>query len=156
MTVRCRRSDRAADDGAVTDLCARSENLSGKRAVVVGRSLVIGRPVSMLLMRKDATVTICHSKTKDLASHTKNADVLIAAVGRPGSITADMVKPGAFVLDVGMNVGEDGRLCGDCEYEEIEKIASVTPVPGGVGAVTTTVLMLHTVRAAEMATVFNL
>ena len=122
----------------------------GKHAVVIGRSNIVGKPMAALLLERNATVTVCHSRTKDLASFTKNADVIVAAVGRANFITADMVKEGAVVVDVGINRLDNGKLCGDVDYESVEPVASaITPVPGGVGAVTTSVLMKHVVEAAE-------
>ena len=124
-------------------------DLSGKRAVVIGRSNVIGRPVSMLLLRRHATVTVCHTRTRDLAAEARRADILVAAAGRPRMIGADFVRPGQVVLDVGINVDENGRLCGDVDYEAVkETVSRITPVPGGVGAVTTTVLAAHVADAA--------
>ena len=121
----------------------------GKNAVVIGRSLVVGKPAAMMLMGKNATVTVCHSKTENLASFTSNADILIAAVGRAKMITADMVKPGAAVIDVGMNRDENGKLCGDVDFESVSKIAgAITPVPGGVGPMTVALLMRNTAEAA--------
>ena len=106
----------------------------------------------MLMLRENSTVTVCHSKTENLASFTSNADILIAAVGRAKMITADMVKPGAAVIDVGMNRDENGKLCGDVDFESVSKIAgAITPVPGGVGAVTTAILAKHVIEAAERA-----
>lgn len=123
--------------------------LSGKRAVVVGRSMVVGKPLAMLLLKENATVTICHTKTKDLAARCREADILLAAAGKAGLVTADFVKEGAVVLDVGINVDEDGHLCGDVDFDSIlEKAAYATPVPGGVGGVTTAVLAKHLVQAA--------
>ena len=124
-------------------------DLSGKRAVVIGRSNVIGRPVSMLLLRRHATVTVCHTRTRDLAAEARRADILVAAAGRPKMIGADFVRPGQVILDVGINVDENGRLCGDVDYEAVkETVSRITPVPGGVGAVTTTVLAAHVADAA--------
>ena len=124
-------------------------DLSGKRTVVIGRSNVIGRPVSMLLLRRHATVTVCHTRTRDLAAEARRADILVAAAGRPRMIGADFVRPGQVVLDVGINVDENGRLCGDVDYEAVkETVSRITPVPGGVGAVTTTVLAAHVADAA--------
>ncbi len=124
---------------------------AGLRAVVLGRSLVIGKPVSQLLLRKNATVTVCHTRTRDLSSETRRADLIVAAVGRAGTLTAEHVSPGQIVIDVGVNVGADGKLRGDADFSAIEPIVgSITPVPGGVGAVTTAVLAEHVVRAAEM------
>ena len=126
-------------------------DLQGKRAVVVGRSLVIGKPVSMLLLKKNATVTICHTKTLDMPARCQEADILIAAAGKAKMITPDYIAPHAVVIDVGINVDADGNLCGDVDFEHIGDIASVaTPVPGGVGSVTTSVLAKHLIKAALM------
>jgi methylenetetrahydrofolate dehydrogenase (NADP+)/methenyltetrahydrofolate cyclohydrolase len=123
--------------------------IAGKHAVVVGRSNIVGKPISLLLQRADATVTMCHSRTADLASHTKQADILIAAVGRPEMLTAEHVKPGAVVIDVGVNRHE-GKLVGDVKFDEVKEIASaITPVPGGVGPMTIAMLMSNTVEAAK-------
>lgn len=123
--------------------------LAGKHAVVVGRSTVVGKPLSMLLLAQNATVTICHSKTRDLPAITKQADILVAAVGVPKMITADMVREGAIVLDVGINV-VDGKTVGDVDYEAVApKAAAITPVPGGVGSVTTMIVLQHVVESAE-------
>lgn len=125
-------------------------DLTGKRAVVVGRSLVIGKPVSMLLQAENATVTMCHTRTVDLPAVCRGAEVLIAAAGRANLLGADHVSPGQVVLDVGINVDKDGKLCGDVKFDEAEPVVSaITPVPGGVGAVTTAVLVKHVVEAAE-------
>ena len=122
---------------------------TGKKAVVVGRSLVVGKPVSMMLLQNNATVTICHTRTKDLRSVTKDADILIVAAGKAGVIGAEHVREGQIVIDVGINTDEDGKLCGDVKFSEAEKIAGyITPVPGGVGSVTTSVLVRHVVDAA--------
>lgn len=124
--------------------------LTGKRAVVVGRSLVIGKPVSMLLQAENATVTMCHTRTVDLPAVCRGAEVLIAAAGRANLLGAAHVSPGQVVLDVGINVDKDGKLCGDVKFDEAEPVVSaITPVPGGVGAVTTAVLVKHVVEAAE-------
>lgn len=124
---------------------------AGKHCVVVGRSNIVGKPQAMLLLQKHATVTICHSRTPDLGAMTRQADILVAAVGKAGLITADMVKPGAVVIDVAINRGEDGKLCGDVDYKAVEPIASyITPVPGGVGPMTRAVLMRNTLTAAQM------
>lgn len=125
--------------------------LAGKRAVVVGRSMVVGKPLAMLLLKENATVTICHTKTKDLAARCREADLLLAAAGKARLITADYVGEGAAVIDVGINVDAEGHLCGDVDFAGIqEKAAYATPVPGGVGNVTTAVLAKHLVRAAVM------
>ncbi len=124
--------------------------IEGKQCVVVGRSNIVGKPMSMLLLHKNGTVTTCHSRTKDISSITKNADILVAAVGRANFITADMVKPGAVVIDVGMNRLDDGRLVGDVDFENVEKVAgAITPVPGGVGPMTISMLMKNTLTAAK-------
>ncbi len=124
--------------------------LKGKEAVVVGRSVIVGKPMWLLLLERHATVTTCHSKTRDLAFHTKRADVLVVAAGRPRMITADMVKPGAVVIDVGINRLEDGSLVGDVDFESVSEVASmITPVPGGVGPMTVAMLLYNTVQAAK-------
>ena len=124
--------------------------LAGCEAVVVGRSNIVGKPQAMLLLQQDATVTICHSRTRDLASHTRRADVLIAAVGRTRMITGDMIKPGAIVIDVGMNRDSEGRLCGDVDFDSAVNVAGwITPVPGGVGPMTRAMLLVNTLEAAE-------
>jgi methylenetetrahydrofolate dehydrogenase (NADP+)/methenyltetrahydrofolate cyclohydrolase len=124
----------------------------GKHAVVVGRSNIVGKPMAMLLLQANATVTVCHSATPDLAAFTRQADILVAAVGRRGTITADMVKPGAAVIDVGMNQDEAGKLCGDVDYAGVREVAGwITPVPGGVGPMTRAMLLVNTVEAAERA-----
>ena len=126
--------------------------LAGRRAVVVGRSLVVGKPAAMLLLARDATVTICHSRTKDLAARTSEADVLVAAVGRPRMLGAEHVGPGAVVIDVGTTPDENGNLVGDVDAEAVMgRAGAVTPVPGGVGPVTTALLLHNTVTAAEDA-----
>lgn len=127
-------------------------DLTGKRVTVIGRSLVIGKPVSMLLQARNATVTMCHTRTADLAGTCRNAEILIAAAGRAGLVTADCAAAGQIVIDVGINVGADGKLCGDVDFSAVEPIVSaITPVPGGVGAVTTAVLCKHVIEAAEKA-----
>ena len=126
--------------------------LTGKRAVVIGRSLVIGRPVAMLLQQKNATVTMCHTKTADLPGECRRADVLVVAAGKAGVVGAEHVSPGQTVIDVGIHVGADGRLCGDVRFDEAEpSVSAITPVPGGVGSVTTAVLASHVIEAAETA-----
>lgn len=123
----------------------------GKSAVIVGRSNIVGKPMALLLLAADATVTVAHSRTPDLSAVTRNADILVAAVGRAKLIKADMVKPGAVVIDVGMNRDETGKLCGDVDFAEVKEIAgSITPVPGGVGPMTIAMLMQNTVLAAQM------
>ena len=124
-------------------------DVSGKECVIVGRSNIVGKPQAMLLLHQNGTVTICHSKTKNLAEKTKNADILVAAVGRPNFIKGDMIKEGAVVIDVGINRLENKKLCGDVEFESAEKVAgAITPVPGGVGPMTIAMLMKNTVKAA--------
>lgn len=124
-------------------------SLSGKEAVVVGRSNNVGKPIAMLLMQENATVTVCHSRTKDLAAHTKRADILVAAVGRPKFITGDMVKPGALVIDVGIN-RVDGKVVGDVDFESASQVAGyISPVPGGVGLMTVAMLMANTLQIAK-------
>lgn len=126
-------------------------NPRGKSAVIVGRSNIVGKPMALLLLAADATVTVAHSCTPDLSAVTRNADILVAAVGRAKLIKADMVKPGAVVIDVGMNRDENGKLCGDVDFAEVKEIAgSITPVPGGVGPMTIAMLMQNTVLAAQM------
>lgn len=125
--------------------------IEGKNCVVVGRSNIVGKPMAMLLLHNNGTVTICHSRTKNLAEICRGADILVAAVGKPKFITADMVKPGAVVIDVGMDRDENGKLCGDVDFDAVEPIASyITPVPGGVGPMTIAMLMKNAVRAAEI------
>jgi methylenetetrahydrofolate dehydrogenase (NADP+) / methenyltetrahydrofolate cyclohydrolase len=125
-------------------------NLRGKHAVVIGRSNNVGKPMALMLLQKNATVTICHSATLDLKSHTLLADVIVAAVGKPNTLTADMVKPGAVVIDVGMNRNELGKLCGDVDFAGVREVAGwITPVPGGVGPMTITMLLVNTLEAAE-------
>lgn len=126
--------------------------LAGKQAVIVGRSTIVGKPLAMLLLQKDATVTVCHSKTRDLAAVTRQADILIAAAGRAKLITAGMVKAGACVIDVGVNRMADGKLAGDVDFAAVKEIAgSITPVPGGVGPMTVAMLIVNTVHAAELS-----
>lgn len=126
-------------------------NPRGKSAVIVGRSNIVGKPMALLLLAADATVTVAHSRTPDLSAVTRNADILVTAVGRAKLIKADMVKPGAVVIDVGMNRDENGKLCGDVDFAEVKEIAgSITPVPGGVGPMTIAMLMQNTVLAAQM------
>ncbi|AIS53134.1 methenyl-tetrahydrofolate dehydrogenase [Thermoanaerobacter kivui] len=123
---------------------------AGKKVAVVGRSMVVGRPLAMMLLQRNATVTICHSKTKDLAEETKRAEILIAAVGKAKMVKKDMVGEGAVVIDVGINVDENGKLCGDVDFDDVkDKVAMITPVPGGVGSVTTTVLAKHVIKALK-------
>ena len=125
-------------------------DLRGKHAVVIGRSNIVGKPMAMLLLQKNATVTICHSGTKDLKAMTLQADVIVAAVGKVNVLTADMVKPGAVVIDVGMNRNAQGKLCGDVDYAGVREVAGhITPVPGGVGPMTITMLLVNTLESAE-------
>ena len=137
----------------VMELIAESGiDVAGKNCVVIGRSNIVGKPQAMLLLHKNGTVTVCHSKTKDLPEITKKADILVAAVGRAKFVTKDMVKPGAVVIDVGMNRDENGKLCGDVDFEKVSEIAgAITPVPGGVGPMTIAMLMKNTVKAALVA-----
>jgi len=138
--------------GVMALLAAEGISLDGREAVVVGRSNIVGKPMAMLLLQKGATVTICHSRTQDLASHTCRADVLVAAVGRPRMIHGEMIKPGAVVVDVGINRLPDGKLAGDVAFDSmLGKASHITPVPGGVGPMTVTMLMANTVQAAELA-----
>jgi methylenetetrahydrofolate dehydrogenase (NADP+)/methenyltetrahydrofolate cyclohydrolase len=124
-------------------------SVSGKKCVVIGRSNIVGKPMAMLLLKENGTVEICHSRTENLKSETLSADILVAAVGKTKFVTADMVKEGTVVIDVGMNRDENGKLCGDVDFENVEKKASyITPVPGGVGPMTITMLLENTVRAA--------
>lgn len=126
--------------------------LRGAEAVVVGASNIVGKPMAMLLLQAGATVTICNSKTRDLGAQARRADVLVVATGKPGMITGDMIKPGAAVIDVGINRGADGKLCGDVDFASAAKVAgSITPVPGGVGPMTIAMLLVNTVEAAERA-----
>ena len=125
-------------------------SLRGKHAVVIGRSNIVGKPMAMMLLQQNATVTICHSATPDLKAMTLQADVIVAAVGKRNVLTADMVKPGAVVLDVGMNRNDEGKLCGDVDFAGVKEVASyITPVPGGVGPMTITMLMVNTLESAE-------
>jgi methylenetetrahydrofolate dehydrogenase (NADP+)/methenyltetrahydrofolate cyclohydrolase len=118
--------------------------------VVIGRSNIVGKPMALLLINAGATVTVCNSRTKDLKFHTRRADILVAAVGKPKFVTADMVKPGAVVIDVGINRLPDGKLCGDVDFEGCKEVAGqITPVPGGVGPMTITMLLANTIEAAE-------
>ena len=126
-------------------------DLSGKNVAIVGRSMVIGKPLAMLMLKKNATVTVCHTRTVDLAEKCRRADVVVAAAGRAGMITGDMISRGTVVVDVGININEEGKLCGDVEFESVEPQASyISPVPGGVGGVTSSVLASHVIKAAEI------
>ena len=125
-------------------------DLKGRHAVVIGRSNIVGKPMALMLLQKDATVTVCHSRTQDLKALTLQADVIVAAVGKRNVLTADMVKPGAVVIDVGMNRNDAGKLCGDVDYEGVREVAGwITPVPGGVGPMTRAMLLVNTLEAAE-------
>lgn len=127
-------------------------DLKGKHAVVIGRSNIVGKPMAMMLLGRDATVTVCHSRTKDLKAMTLQADVVVAAVGKRDVLTADMVKPGAVVIDVGMNRNDEGKLCGDVDFAGVKEVAGwITPVPGGVGPMTRAMLLVNTLEAAERA-----
>ncbi|MBR2719525.1 MAG: bifunctional methylenetetrahydrofolate dehydrogenase/methenyltetrahydrofolate cyclohydrolase FolD [Clostridia bacterium] len=135
--------------GALEMIRRTGVSLSGKEAVVVGRSNIVGKPMAVLLLQENCTVTVCHSRTADLAAHTRRADVLVAAVGKAKFITADMVKPGAIVIDVGIN-RVDGKVVGDVDFENVKEVAAwITPVPGGVGRMTITMLLQNTLEAAE-------
>ncbi|MFN9471317.1 bifunctional methylenetetrahydrofolate dehydrogenase/methenyltetrahydrofolate cyclohydrolase FolD [Acidovorax sp.] len=126
------------------------QSLKGKHAVVIGRSNTVGKPMALLLLQANATVTVTHSGTPDLGYHTRQADVVVAAVGRANTLTADMVKPGAIVIDVGINRNAEGKLCGDVDFEGVKEVAGwITPVPGGVGPLTITMLLVNTIEAAE-------
>lgn len=136
-------------NGAMKMLASKNIQIRGKKAVVVGRSNIVGRPMALLLLNADATVTVCHSKTKDLKKECLEADILVAAIGKAKFITADMIKEGAVVIDVGMNTDENGKLCGDVDFENAkDKCSYITPVPGGVGPMTITMLMYNTYLAA--------
>jgi methylenetetrahydrofolate dehydrogenase (NADP+) / methenyltetrahydrofolate cyclohydrolase len=125
-------------------------DLRGKHAVVIGRSNTVGKPMALLLLQANATVTICHSATPDLSYHTRQADVVIAAVGRRNTLTGDMIKPGALVIDVGINRDDEGKLCGDVDFDSAKEVAGyISPVPGGVGPMTITMLLVNTLEAAE-------
>ena len=126
------------------------KDLRGKHAVVIGRSNIVGKPMAMMLLAANATVTICHSGTPNLSFHTRQADVVVAAVGKRNVLTGDMIKPGSVVIDVGMNRNDEGKLCGDIDFESVKEVAAwVSPVPGGVGPMTITMLLVNTVEAAE-------
>jgi methylenetetrahydrofolate dehydrogenase (NADP+)/methenyltetrahydrofolate cyclohydrolase len=126
--------------------------IKGKHAVVIGRSNTVGKPMALLLLQANATVTVCHSATPDLGAHTRQADIVVVAVGRRNTLTPDMVKPGAVVIDVGMNRNDLGKLCGDVDFDGVRQVAGwITPVPGGVGPMTITMLLVNTLQAAEGA-----
>ena len=128
------------------------KDLRGKHAVVIGRSNIVGKPMAMMLLAANATVTVCHSGTTDLGAMTRQADIVVAAVGKVNVLTADMVKPGAVVIDVGMNRNAEGKLCGDVDFDGVKEVAGyITPVPGGVGPMTITMLMVNTLESAERA-----
>lgn len=138
--------------GVIELLFRNGIDIAGKECVVVGRSDIVGKPMAIMLMHSGGTVTVCHRGTSDLRFHTSRADILVSAVGKPHFITGDMVKEGAVVVDVGINHDENGKLCGDVEFAEVEpKAAAITPVPGGVGPMTVAMLMKNTVTAAELA-----
>jgi methylenetetrahydrofolate dehydrogenase (NADP+)/methenyltetrahydrofolate cyclohydrolase len=127
-------------------------DLKGKHAVVIGRSNIVGKPMALMLLQKDATVTVAHSRTQNLKALTLQADVIVAAVGKRNVLTADMVKPGAVVLDVGMNRNDKGKLCGDVDFDGVKEVAGyITPVPGGVGPMTITMLLVNTLESAQRA-----
>ena len=137
--------------GVIELIRSTGTEIAGKNCVVIGRSNIVGKPMAMLLLHNNGTVTICHSKTKNLPEVCRNADILVSAVGRAKFVTADMVKPGAVVLDVGMNRDENGKLCGDVDFDAVEPLASyITPVPGGVGPMTIAMLMKNTIAAAKL------
>ena len=136
--------------GILTLIDSAGVDLTGKECVVIGRSNIVGKPMALMLLHRNATVTACHSKTRELPSVTRRADVLISAVGKAGFVTADMVKPGAVVIDVGMNRNQAGKLCGDVDFESVSRVAGyLTPVPGGVGPMTITMLLRSTVLSAQ-------
>ena len=136
--------------GCLKMLDAIGYDLKGKHAVVIGRSNIVGKPMALMLLGRDATVTVCHSRTKDMKALTLQADVIVAAVGKRNVLTPDMVKPGAVVIDVGMNRNDAGKLCGDVDFDGVREVASwITPVPGGVGPMTRAMLLVNTITAAE-------
>jgi methylenetetrahydrofolate dehydrogenase (NADP+)/methenyltetrahydrofolate cyclohydrolase len=136
--------------GCMKMIASTGVSLRGKHAVVIGRSNTVGKPMALMLLQQNATVTICHSATLDLKTHTLQADVVVAAVGRRNVLTADMVKPGAIVIDVGMNHNDEGKLCGDVDFAGVRQVAGfITPVPGGVGPMTITMLLVNTLESAE-------
>ena len=136
--------------GILTLIDSAGVDLTGKECVVIGRSNIVGKPMALMLLHRNATVTVCHSKTRELPSVTRRADVLISAVGKAGFVTADMVKEGAVVIDVGMNRNQAGKLCGDVDFESVSRVAGyLTPVPGGVGPMTITMLLRSTVLSAQ-------
>ena len=136
--------------GCMKLIASTGVNLRAKHAVVIGRSNTVGKPMALMLLQENATVTVCHSATADLKRHTLQADVVVAAVGRRNVLTADMVKPGAIVIDVGMNRNDEGKLCGDVDFAGVQKVAGfITPVPGGVGPMTITMLLVNTLESAD-------
>lgn len=138
--------------GVIELIKSTGTEIAGKNCVVIGRSNIVGKPQAMLLLKENGTVTVCHSKTKDIASFTRGADILVVAVGRAGFVNGDMIKPGAVVIDVGMNRNAEGKLCGDVDFASAEPVAAyITPVPGGVGPMTVTMLLKNTVKAAKLA-----
>jgi methylenetetrahydrofolate dehydrogenase (NADP+)/methenyltetrahydrofolate cyclohydrolase len=141
-------------DGCMKLIESTGVSLQGKHAVVIGRSNTVGKPMALLLLQANATVTVCHSGTPDLGLFTRQADVVVAAVGRRNTLTADMVKPGAIVIDVGMNRDDAGKLCGDVDFAGVSEVAGwITPVPGGVGPMTITMLLVNTLESAERTTI---
>lgn len=136
----------------IIEMLKRSDiDIEGKECVVIGRSNIVGKPMSLLMLKENATVTIAHSRTKDLKEVTKRADILVAAIGKPKFVTADYVKEGAVVIDVGMDRDESGKLCGDVDFESVEpKVSAITPVPGGVGPMTVTMLLVNCLRSVEL------
>lgn len=138
--------------GVIELIKSTGTEIAGKNCVVIGRSNIVGKPQAMLLLKENGTVTVCHSKTKDIASFTRGADILVVAVGKAGFVNGDMIKPGAVVIDVGMNRNDEGKLCGDVDFASAEPVAAyITPVPGGVGPMTVTMLLKNTVKAAKLA-----
>lgn len=138
--------------GVIELIKSTGTEIEGKNCVVIGRSNIVGKPQAMLLLKENGTVTVCHSKTKDIAAFTRGADILVVAVGKAGFVNGDMIKPGAVVIDVGMNRNTEGKLCGDVDFASAEPVASyITPVPGGVGPMTVTMLLKNTVKAAKLA-----
>jgi methylenetetrahydrofolate dehydrogenase (NADP+) / methenyltetrahydrofolate cyclohydrolase len=138
--------------GCMKLIASTGVDLRGKHAVVIGRSNTVGKPMALLLLQANATVTVCHSATPDLAAHTRQADVVVAAVGRRNTVTAAMIKPGAIVIDVGINRDDAGKLCGDVDFAGVREVAGwITPVPGGVGPMTIAMLLANTLQAAELA-----
>ena len=136
--------------GSIKLIESTGQSIKGKHAVVIGRSNTVGKPMALLLLQANATVTVTHSGTPDLGYHTRQADIVVAAVGRANTLTADMVKPGAIVIDVGINRKVDGKLCGDVDFDGVKEVAGwITPVPGGVGPMTITMLLVNTIEAAE-------